>query len=961
MQGLRNWHHRRKASASPSAGIPSVEGCVFDTTLISKGFFVGEERVNCVALLQNGQSILYGTNNGVFFQRLCGDLTSAPIKVLDLKKVNHIGMLKEPELLVVSTSDSVFVFPCVPTEGFGAITPDKGIKVAKAVTLLKTGHHLGSEVLCLVKSQKLSSTINVLRPLDSNKESSSAERPKTQQLTFETTPKSPSLKVFKEFYVASQCYSVHFLKTKLVLACTSGFEIVDLETLDIQALLDPADVSLRFLKAHRDPRPITLYRLEANFLLCYTHCAFHVDKNGWRVEDNPIMEWNGVSNSFAFNYPYLVICLPKHIEVRDVRDGKAVQVIQGDNFRCLFENNEPSKPSLGVYPGENKPMVMVSDSQVVLLQSRSPSREAEAGAGQDAEGLHTVLGDAMTLGMLDPRVPTIALLYHPSSYAQQSMTTSQVIARHPDFSQSPQGKVINRLLIASLVVGTISFALGMVRFGTTSIFLIPSAWALMLLHHITVLCRLAKYKKRTTVPTCDTPPFLKHAFNIWTLVLSFITWLAGGITTITITASFSYYTYYSGFDVIDILAGALGIIEGGLVLTLVVFCWKALSREGYSGVGCNRAHMHVVGDAESTMSDKDSCMKHTFSDTSGAKRLPHPKDHQLHICGLNFSLPTMPGRMALIHVGSKVVHEIVTGARPNPRQDRQDRLTARRLDETKRRLNGVKRGGKGGWMGARGPKKHLKRLAAPSSWMLDKLSGTYAPRPSPGPHKLRESLPLSIFLRNRLKYALTGREVTAITAQRLIKVDGKVRTDNTYPTGFMDVVSIEKSGEHFRLLYDVKGRFVIHRITAEEATYKLLKVRKVALGARGVPYVVTHDGRTIRYPDPSIKVNDTVKFDLTTGKITDSLKFDTGNFVTITGGRNMGRAGTIVHRERHIGGFDVVHVKDVLDRTFATRISNIFVIGEGSKPWVSLPKGKGTKLTISEERDQRRRQRAAEV
>ncbi len=25
----------------------------------------------------------------------------------------------------------------------------------------------------------------------------------------------------------------------------------------------------------------------------------------------------------------------------------------------------------------------------------------------------------------------------------------------------------------------------------------------------------------------------------------------------------------------------------------------------------------------------------------------------------------------------------------------------------------------------RGPKKHLKRLAAPKHWMLDKLSGTY--------------------------------------------------------------------------------------------------------------------------------------------------------------------------------------------------------------------------------------------
>lgn len=34
---------------------------------------------------------------------------------------------------------------------------------------------------------------------------------------------------------------------------------------------------------------------------------------------------------------------------------------------------------------------------------------------------------------------------------------------------------------------------------------------------------------------------------------------------------------------------------------------------------------------------------------------------------------------------------------------------------------------------------------------------------------------------------------------------------------FIDVVSIEKTGELFRLIYDVKGRFTIHRITPEEA------------------------------------------------------------------------------------------------------------------------------------------------
>jgi hypothetical protein len=41
------------------------------------------------------------------------------------------------------------------------------------------------------------------------------------------------------------------------------------------------------------------------------------------------------------------------------------------------------------------------------------------------------------------------------------------------------------------------------------------------------------------------------------------------------------------------------------------------------------------------------------------------------------------------------------------------------------------------------------------------------------------------------------------------------------------------------------------------------------------------------------------------------------------------------------------------------RLSNIFVIGDGTKPWISLPKGKGLKLTISEERDVRRKRAAA--
>jgi len=266
---------------------------------------------------------------------------------------------------------------------------------------------------------------------------------------------------------------------------------------------------------------------------------------------------------------------------------------------------------------------------------------------------------------------------------------------------------------------------------------------------------------------------------------------------------------------------------------------------------------------------------------------------------------------------------------------------------------------------ARGPKKHMKRLNAPKHWMLSKLGGIWAPRPSQGPHKMRECLPLVLILRNRLKYALTRQETMMIVMRRLIKVDGKVRTDINYPAGFMDIVSMEKSNEHYRLLFDTKGRFVLHRVSEDEAKFKLLKVKQVSRSSKSsggrnpfhngqagvVPYVVTHDGRTVRYPDPCVKINDTIKFDITTGKCVDFIKFEVGNTCIITRGANAGRVGIMVTNEKHPGAFDIVNLKDKRGNVFATRSDNVFAIGEGSKPWVSLPRGKGVKLSIIEQKE----------
>ena len=56
---------------------------------------------------------------------------------------------------------------------------------------------------------------------------------------------------------------------------------------------------------------------------------------------------------------------------------------------------------------------------------------------------------------------------------------------------------------------------------------------------------------------------------------------------------------------------------------------------------------------------------------------------------------------------------------------------------------------------------------------------------------------------------------------------------------------------------------------------------------------------------------------------------------------------------RSQGSFDIVHLKDSAGHVFATRLANVFVIGKGNKPLVSLPKRKGIKKTIMEERLER--------
>jgi len=223
-------------------------------------------------------------------------------------------------------------------------------------------------------------------------------------------------------------------------------------------------------------------------------------------------------------------------------------------------------------------------------------------------------------------------------------------------------------------------------------------------------------------------------------------------------------------------------------------------------------------------------------------------------------------------------------------------------------------------MAKRGVYKHLKRIHAPKSWMLSKVGGIWAMKPSQGPHKLRECIPLSLLLKTKLKLALNAKEAKLIAKAREgnISIDGKVRTDHKYPVGIMDIVTVNKTGSHYRVNFDVK----------EEAKYKLCKVTKRCMGPKKIPFITTSDGRTLRYPNPHIKEHDTIKLNLENNEIVDYYKYKIGAHVLIVGGNNIGRAGVIEKIEKHPGSYEIVYIKDTTGKEFSTRLTNIFITGD---------------------------------
>lgn len=242
-----------------------------------------------------------------------------------------------------------------------------------------------------------------------------------------------------------------------------------------------------------------------------------------------------------------------------------------------------------------------------------------------------------------------------------------------------------------------------------------------------------------------------------------------------------------------------------------------------------------------------------------------------------------------------------------------------------------------------GSSHHLKRLPAPSFWPIYRKAHQWIVKPKPGPHSLNRCLPLLVVLREMLQLVRTRREAKYLLSKGNVKVDGRIRRNDDFPVGIMDVIEFPATQKIYRVLPSTNKGLSLHTITDQEKEFKLCQIVNKTCVKGGHIQLNLNDGRNvlIRIQDPqdsqeeTYQTYDTLKIQLPDSEILDSLKFEEGSLAIVTNGKNIGRWGQIVEIEKQGRYKETITLQNEEDQQFKTIKDYVFPIGKGM-PWISM-------------------------
>ena len=104
-----------------------------------------------------------------------------------------------------------------------------------------------------------------------------------------------------------------------------------------------------------------------------------VDNNGKPKRSTGIIEWEGTADRVAMHAPYILLFDIRFIEVRHIETGHLVQIIFGDEIRCVWDGRAIDGGSVNTLEGQGESMVQEPRIHAVMnmpepFTSRRPVR-----------------------------------------------------------------------------------------------------------------------------------------------------------------------------------------------------------------------------------------------------------------------------------------------------------------------------------------------------------------------------------------------------------------------------------------------------------------------------------------------------------------------------------------------------------------------------------------------------------
>ncbi|KAG6909360.1 hypothetical protein DXG01_000799 [Tephrocybe rancida] len=274
-------------------------------------------------------------------------------RVLYLKMVTQCAILEEFGVFIVLAdkvsdtvvTNSLFAYhiealvPIHPQNPHGQIAhvPQK-LNGNKDVHFFSLGTYRGRTLIIYMKKKGLESIFRILEPVgDKINEKVKAPVGFDPRTGFHSM-KSEWFRVCRDFFLPTESFDLVFLQARIVVLCAKGFEILDLDDFVSTTVPSLKDPRMPLAKRCESARPMGMFRSKENeFLLCYDKFGLYVNKHGEPSRQGGTVEWEGTAKRVALHTPYVMIFDTRFIEIRDLVTGRLVQIIPGNDVRCIWD------------------------------------------------------------------------------------------------------------------------------------------------------------------------------------------------------------------------------------------------------------------------------------------------------------------------------------------------------------------------------------------------------------------------------------------------------------------------------------------------------------------------------------------------------------------------------------------------------------------------------------------------